>query len=112
MATIVDRPSGFSVGAAHHARNPEWVRPPHHTRHARTSRPVRHAGRRRRYVLRDLALALLAVAAAAGVVVGLLHLDPTMRAEVLDLLREARADVAVRLDARGWLAGLPWEGWF
>ena len=58
MATIVDRPSGFPVGAAHHARNPQWVRPPHHTRHARTSRPVRHAGRRRRYVLRDLALAL------------------------------------------------------
>ena len=112
MATIVDRPSGFSAGAAHHARNPEWVRPPHHTRHARTSRPVRHAGRRRRYVLRDLALALLAVAAAAGVVVGLLHLDPTMRAEVLDLRREARGGGGGWRHTRGGRAGLPWEGWF
>jgi|GEM_PF-1372361 len=104
MATIVDRPGhgGIARSAAHHVRDPAWTRPPHHTRRARRSRPVRHAGGRRRYVWRDLGLALLTLVAAVGVVVGLLHTDPTMRAAVVDLLRGAGTA------ARAWLGDLPW----
>jgi len=44
-------------------------------------------------------LALVTLALAAGVVVGILYLDPGLRDEVLDLVRQAEAAVRTRLDA-------------
>ncbi len=102
MAIAVERPyrSHGARGAAHHARDPDWHRPPQHTRGARTTHAVRHsAGRRRRHVWRDLAVALLVVALAAVVVVGLLHADPDLRAAVVDLLRDVEVGARERVAA-------------
>ncbi|MCC2336072.1 hypothetical protein [Cellulomonas wangsupingiae] len=102
MATVADRryPVPQRRGAAHHARDPAWVRPPHHTRPARRARAMRHASAHGgRHLLRDVTLALLTLALAGGVVVGILHLDPALRDEVLDLLRQAEAAVRARVDA-------------
>lgn len=104
MATIVDRrgPGRAARGTAHHARDRSWVRPPQHTRPSGAPLAVRHATSRRRHVWRDLALAVLTLAAAGAVVVGLLRLDPVMQDAVLDVLRGAGASV------RAWVTGLPW----
>lgn len=102
MATVVDRrlPVPQRRGAAHHVRDPAWVRPPHHTRAARVRRPVRHASaRRRRHLVRDLTLAVLTLAVAGGVVAGLLHLDPGLRAQVVELAHDALAAVRQRVPA-------------
>lgn len=103
MATIVDRPHpGHARVAAHHVRDPAWARPPNHTRRGRGHRPVRHGGARRRYVWRDIGVALLTVAVAAGVVVALLQTDPAARDAVLEVVSGWRAT------AQAYVGDLPW----
>lgn len=107
MATIVDRrgPRRPPRAASHHARDRGRVRPPAHTRDADALLAARHSTGRRRHLVRDVFLALLTLAAAAGVVVGLLQMDPAMRDAVVALLHRA-------LDAaRQWWAGVDWSGW-
>ncbi|MBD7919070.1 hypothetical protein H9657_12395 [Cellulomonas sp. Sa3CUA2] len=111
MATIVDRrgPRRAPRGTAHHARDRSWVRPPQHTRAAGAPLAVRHATRPRRHVWRDLALAVLTLAATAGVVVGLLQADPAMRDAVLDLLRGVQEAARAWQADVTWPTGLPWS---
>lgn len=103
MATIVDRrnPGPFAPVAAHHVRDPAWAPPPHHTRRGRGARPVRHGGKRRRYVWRDLGVAVLVLAAAVGVVVGLMEVDPASREAALELVRQGETAT------RAWVGDLP-----
>lgn len=107
MATIVDRPHPFPPVTAHHARNPGYVPPPHHTRSAQASRRARHGGHRRRYVARDLGLALLTLVIAAGVVYALLeNADPAVKTQVLAIVEPAWDAVSAKV---GGLS-LPWAG--
>ncbi|UZN02953.1 hypothetical protein [Cellulomonas sp. S1-8] len=104
MATIVDRrgPGRAARGTAHHARDRSWSRPPQHTRDTDAPHAVRHAAGHRGQVWRDLGLAVLTLAVAAAVVLGLLHLDPETRAALIELLQ------GWQTVARGWWADLPW----
>ena len=106
MATIVDRRGQGRPrrATAHHARDPEWVRPPQHTRSGGGASAARHGTAHRGHVVRDVALALLTTAAAVGVVAGLLHTDPAAQAAVVELLHGAEQA------ARTWLADLPRPG--
>lgn len=118
MATVVDRrgPGRAARGTAHHARDRSWVRPPQHTRASGAHPAVRHATSRRRHVWRDLALAVLTLAAAGTVVVGLLRLDPAMQDAVVDLLRGAGGTARTWLTAQSWwpdvtLPDVTWPAW-
>lgn len=100
MAISVERPyRGHPRGSVHHARPRSRGRPSRHQRDQGVVHVERHAGRRRRDVLRDVALALLTLALAAGVVVVVLRQDPAMQAEVLDVLRTARTAVVDQVTA-------------
>lgn len=100
MAIAVERPyRGRPRGGVHHARPRSRGRPSRHTRDARVPHVERHATGRRRHVVRDVAVALLTLALAAGVVVVVLHGEPELRADVLDMLRTARTAVGERVAA-------------
>jgi len=100
MAITVERPyRGHPRGSVHHARPRSRSRPSRHQRDHGVVHVERHAARRRRDVLRDVALALLTVALATGVVVVLLGQDPALQGEVLDLLRSARTAAVDRVTA-------------